>query len=248
MPEPFEGLSERLLRDGVAPRHVRAYLAELREHLVDLTEREAAAGGDTRQAARRARAALGDDETLAAAMLSRPGVRSWTARAPWLVLGLLPPVLMLLAMMITVILLIAMPSHKGSVTPFMTYQLGPIIVIAGNLLITPAFAALFALIVWRQRLAPAWALAASGVALLFFLHMDFRFGAPDLPALPPGFRLTYTPDHQVHFGLYLAPIFHPRTWALMAAQWPWVTAQYLLTLLPATWLWLARRRAVRSAA
>ena len=248
MPEPFEALGERLLRAGVAPRHVRAYLAELREHLVDLTEQECAAGGDPREAAGRARGALGDDETLAGAMLSCPGVRSLTARAPWLVLGLLPPFLMLLAMMITVILLIAVPSHKGLVTPLAMYRLAPIVVIAGNLLIIPAVAALFALISWRQRLAPAWALAASGVALLFFLHMDFRFGAPDFRALPPGLRLTYTPDHQVRFGLYMAPIFHPRTWTLMAAQWPLVMAQYLLTLLPAVWLWLARRRAVRSAA
>jgi hypothetical protein len=246
MPKSFEDLRERLLRAGVAPRHVRAYLAELREHLADLTEREAAAGGGAGEALRRARAALGDDETLAAAMLSRPGVRSWTARAPWLVLGLLPPVLMLLAMMITVILLIAMPSHKGLVTPFATYRVGPIIVIAGNLLITPAIAALFALIVWRQRLAPAWALAASAVALLFFLHMEFRFGAPDFRALPPGFRLFYTPDHQVRFGLYLTPVFHPRTWRMMAAQWPLVLAQYALTVLPAGWVWWEHHR--RSAA
>ena len=33
-------LRERLLRAGVAPRHVRRYLTELREHWADLTAEE----------------------------------------------------------------------------------------------------------------------------------------------------------------------------------------------------------------
>src|SRR3954468_11843921 len=168
MSKPFEGLGEKLLREGVAPRHVRAYVAELREHLADLTEQECAAGLAPPEALHRARVALGDDDILAAAMLSRPGIRSLTARAPWLVLGMLPPLLMLLAMMVTLILLITIPLGLG--TPLVAYRSGPLIVAAGNLLLPPVIAALFALVAWRQRLAPAWALAAAAVALLFFLH------------------------------------------------------------------------------
>ena len=88
MSKPFEALRENLLRQGVAPRHVRAYLTELREHLADIIEQECASGGDAHEALARARARLGDDDTLAQAMLSRRK-RSLTARAPWLVLGVL---------------------------------------------------------------------------------------------------------------------------------------------------------------
>jgi hypothetical protein len=235
MPAPFEILGERLLRDGVAPRHVRAYLTELREHLADLIEQECAAGGDAREALRRARAALGDDATLAAAMLARPGVRSLTARAP-------PVAMILLLVPLSDIGSVLLVRGQGAVLG------ASAITASANLLIIPAMSALFALMAWRQRLAPAWALAGSTIALLFFLHMEFHLGAPNLGAMPPGLRLFYTPDHHVRVGFNMVPIFHPRTWALMAAQWPLVTAQYLLTLLPATWLWLDRRRAERSAA
>jgi hypothetical protein len=44
MPKPFHQLRERLLRAGVAPRHVRRYLTELDEHLADLMAEEEAAG------------------------------------------------------------------------------------------------------------------------------------------------------------------------------------------------------------
>jgi hypothetical protein len=40
----FNTIRENLLRGGVAPRHVRRYLAELDDHLADLTARETDAG------------------------------------------------------------------------------------------------------------------------------------------------------------------------------------------------------------
>ena len=43
---PFESLEDRLLRGGIAPRHVKRYLRELDEHLSDITEAQAAAGQD----------------------------------------------------------------------------------------------------------------------------------------------------------------------------------------------------------
>jgi hypothetical protein len=44
MVKPFNELRERLLRAGVAPRHVRRYLKELADHLADLTAEEERAG------------------------------------------------------------------------------------------------------------------------------------------------------------------------------------------------------------
>lgn len=84
MPEKaFGDLSERLLRAGVAPRHVRRYLRELSEHLADLRAEEERAGRSGADAAARARARLGNVEHLAQAMIERPQLRAWSARAPW---------------------------------------------------------------------------------------------------------------------------------------------------------------------
>jgi hypothetical protein len=38
----------------------------------------------------------------------------------------------------------------------------------------------------------------------------------------------------------MAPIFRPKGWKTAVADWPIVTAQYVLALLPL--VWLARRR------
>ena len=43
MPQPsFDHLSERLLRAGIAPRHVRRYARELSDHFDDLVREEIA--------------------------------------------------------------------------------------------------------------------------------------------------------------------------------------------------------------
>jgi hypothetical protein len=80
-------LRERLLRAGVAPRHVRRYLTELREHWSDLTAEEERAGRNRADAETLALARLGRVDDLARIMIERPELRSWTARAPWAVLG-----------------------------------------------------------------------------------------------------------------------------------------------------------------
>src|ERR1700683_230088 len=83
----FRELRERLLRAGVAPRHVRRYLTELREHWTDLTTEEERAGRNRAEAETHALARLGRVDDLARIMIERPELRSWTARAPWAVLG-----------------------------------------------------------------------------------------------------------------------------------------------------------------
>jgi hypothetical protein len=88
----FESLRERLLKGGIAPRHVQRYLAELSEHLDDLTEKQRAQGYEGEDAELRARALLGEDRELADAMLEQKSLRSITARLHWLTFGLVPPV------------------------------------------------------------------------------------------------------------------------------------------------------------
>jgi hypothetical protein len=47
MPQPrFDRLSERLLRAGIAPRHVRRYVRELSDHFDDLCEMRRGAARD----------------------------------------------------------------------------------------------------------------------------------------------------------------------------------------------------------
>ena len=83
-------LRERLLRAGVAPRHVRRYLRELRDHAADLQAEEERAGRSRVDAERTALERLGSAEALAGAMLAKPQLRAWSARAPWAVLGVAP--------------------------------------------------------------------------------------------------------------------------------------------------------------
>src|SRR6202000_3182846 len=97
MPQPcFDRLSERLLRGGIAPRHVRRYRRELSDHFDDLVREEIAGGAGRGVAQTWALSRLGHDEDLAAAMLSRPELRSLTSRYPWAVFGLGPVVLLAL--------------------------------------------------------------------------------------------------------------------------------------------------------
>jgi hypothetical protein len=90
MGKPLHEIRERLLRGGVAPRHVRRYLAELAHHLADLSAEEERAGRSRAEAELVALARLGSVDNLTRAMIERRQFRSWSARAPWAVFGLAP--------------------------------------------------------------------------------------------------------------------------------------------------------------
>src|SRR3954469_1786907 len=104
MSAPFEGLRETLLRGGIAPPHVRRYLRELDEHMADLVAAQQAEGYQGEDARSRARARLGADAELAQAMIEQRDFRSFSARFPWLVFTLLPPLTMLLVLALPVLL------------------------------------------------------------------------------------------------------------------------------------------------
>jgi hypothetical protein len=90
MSKSFDELRERLLRAGVAPRHVRRYLKELAEHLADLTEEEECAGHGRADAESAALIRLGGMDELAQAMIERREFQSWCVRAPWAMFGFAP--------------------------------------------------------------------------------------------------------------------------------------------------------------
>lgn len=86
----FDALRERLLEAGVAPRHVRRYLGELADHLVDLTAEEERTCHSRADAELAALARLGKIDDLAKAMIEQRQFQSWSARAPWAVFGIAP--------------------------------------------------------------------------------------------------------------------------------------------------------------
>src|SRR5580692_11265746 len=117
MQPSFDSLRERLLRAGIAPRRVRRYLAELREHLADLTERERASGLDPRQASERALSLLGGDAELAKAMIDKGCGRSLAARAPWAVFVMSPLLLLVAALALNSILMFRLLWPMQGLTP-----------------------------------------------------------------------------------------------------------------------------------
>lgn len=90
MAKPFHELRERLLRAGVAPRHVRRYLRELSDHLADLTAEELSAGRSRSEAETAALKRLGGADDLAKAMTTQRQFQSWSTRAPGATFGIAP--------------------------------------------------------------------------------------------------------------------------------------------------------------
>src|SRR6266704_5983047 len=90
MAKPFHEPRERLLRAGVAPRHVRRYLKELADHLADLRTEEERAGRGRAEAEAAALVRLGSMNDLAKAMIEQRQFQSWSVRAPWAAFGFAP--------------------------------------------------------------------------------------------------------------------------------------------------------------
>jgi hypothetical protein len=222
----FDDLRETLLKGGVAPRHVRRYLAELNEHLDDLTLEQRHAGYDGEDAGSRARARLGDDSELSQAMLDQPGMRSWPARMPWLVFLLLPPVLTAVIGLALYAAVCSIGYGAAKINALLYLPEGGLVgfstaaMTAVQVLAAPAMAALLALLAQRQRMKPVWPL--QGIALLLLLT--------------PLFTAHFGPHHnlQVGYGLVI-----PIRWSVAMRYWP-VTLSHILALLPAAWL--IRRR------
>jgi hypothetical protein len=226
----FEVLSENLLKCGIAPQYVRRYLTELSEHLEDLTAEQRVAGFDPEDAAIRARARLGSDDELAGAMLAHKDFRSWAARAPLAVFGLLPPLVALLGGFTVLAPLVlcaretGMVTHGGINAPQWFRTSAAIACAVGNFAIAPSVALGFALLAKRQRLRDLWPL----LAILVIALLDLQFQATFPMLGHRGGALG------INGGLWL---FHlhgfSETWRLAATQ-------LVLTLLPAFWLFHRR--------
>lgn len=212
----FEQLRERLLHAGVAPRHVRRYIGELRDHFDDLAREESAAGAAPAAAQSRARERLGSDDALAEVMLARRGVKSISARYPWAVFAL-GPVAMVVAALFGAVLIEAGVFNLVSTQFVHVRSAGhppptwfASIVFGWNWLATwaapLAIAIALCAIGLRQRISAAWIFTGITIACVFGafqvlnwqddgLHGELSLGSGLVPPFPA---------HLVVTGLYRA--------------------------------------------
>ena len=244
MPAPFEALEDRLLRGGIAPRHVKRYLRELSEHLADLTQAQSDLGYDAADAAARARAALGPDAELADAMLKQRDFRAISARFPWLVFGVMPPFALILGFLLILIATVLIGVAAGAIVPDHRYpHTVPIplwyhwtasgLLFAANFLFTTALAFLLVWMAQRQRLKTVWPLLGMAVILLMGLHGDFS-----------------ADTRRVSIGLGTMLPFYPVKspfGPLPRIDLPTLAGQAALLCLPLAWLLRARRKIAASA-
>jgi hypothetical protein len=167
----FDSLREQLLRAGIAPRRVRRYVVELREHLTDLTEQERAAGLGDRQAHDRAMVLLGGDTELAQAMIRSAPILSLATRAPWMVFVMWPVSLMVAAVFLNAVLLMHLLSPVQTLTPgemperyLALIDLANVVV---NYVVAGALSAACITVGLRQRLLTGWIWAGLGLIAVF---------------------------------------------------------------------------------
>jgi hypothetical protein len=234
--DSFASLRERLLRAGIAPRHVRRYLRELTDHLADLTAEQRAAGYDEENAAIRARALLGDDAELAVAMEEQPGFRSLASRFPWLMFGVMPPLTLLLGYLLSALSMVILALAGGVIVPHHMGQLPPVpdwFTSAGmgwtfvsNFLIGPALASLLAWMALRQRLSTFWPI----LSVLLFVALGPRV-------------LFSTGPHNIGIGITsILPIVPRALGGAVPIHWPTFLGQGALLCLPLAWLLRTRRK------
>lgn len=235
----FEALKETLLKAGIAPRHVARYLRELTDHLADLTAAQREAGHDEETARLRARALLGGDSELAAAMLVQPGFKSLPARAPWLVFGLLPPLAMLVLLFATILPLVLIKRLHDIATTGIPMAPAPVwfqglahaAALFANFALGPGLVALLVWTALRQRLGWKWPLLAAVLIALLGAQMTASFPQD-------GHRGTLSVGvvgvtHMLRATYMLRPNqFH----LIPPESWPEFLIQFFLTLAPALWL------------
>jgi hypothetical protein len=192
MATQFRELKEQLLREGIAPRHVRRYLLELADHFADLTEEEQKAGRTLAEAQSAALARLGKTENLFKALVEQRQFQSWVARAPWM-FGFVPLICLGAAYLVACLYLwcgwkVFLP---GADTPFTaigapTYSLANIYFQAGKFYYYSAPILVgwtIGIVAARQRLKEIW--PTLGVVLIAWMGATARIQA-SRTAVPSG--------------------------------------------------------------
>ena len=170
-PRQFELLGERLLRAGIAPRHVRRYLRELRDHYDDAIRAEIDNGVGRAAAEDSAAKRLGEPDHLVESALARPELLSWSRRWPWAVYIVAPLLLYPAAFVATILAMVGLAQvvTPGAERPMPTPLLEILKAIRLlDLYVLPVVAAAgFALLARRRGVSRAW--AAASITLITFV-------------------------------------------------------------------------------
>ncbi len=183
----FRALKEHLLRAGIAPKHVRRYVAELEDHFDDLVHEETARGLTRIDAESVARVRLGDDDTLANTMLDRPELQSFAARHPWAVFGIAPPVALASVVAFGIFTdtvffsLLGSAANVGAAVP--DWGKAAVATWHGLLMYAAplAVAAVIGLIGLRQRIEMAWLILGASIVLMLGSFLQIGVVWSDLP-------------------------------------------------------------------
>jgi len=208
MAKPFDELRERLLRAGVAPRHVRRYLTELADHLADLTSEEERAGRSQADAESAAFARLGGMDDLAKAMIEQRQFQSLCVRAPWAIFGLAPLFLLAGAYFVACVYLwflwqVFMPGVDtpfGHVNPGPIYGFQNICVQAGKFYYYGAPILIgwgVGLIAARQRTQVVWPIVGSALVALMGSTARIHAGRTAVPHGLGHISMTFAFRHSV---------------------------------------------------
>jgi hypothetical protein len=193
MPKFFKELRERLLKAGVAPRHVRRYLNELRDHFADLKAEEQRAGRGAADAESAALGRLGGMDDLFKAMVEQRQLQSWCVRAPWVLFGVTPLALLAAAWFVALFILWSgwQMFLPGADTPFgvrpgphrlfelanIYFQVGRMIYFFAPIVIGWGVAILAA----RQRLRAVWPGVGFVLIALAGATLQVHVRRPDVP-------------------------------------------------------------------
>jgi len=220
----FARFKERLLRGGVAPRHVRRLIAELADHYDDVLRDEIDKGMSAEAARNAAWARMGTEADVIGSILARPELQSLPARFPRLVFGLGPFALWIAAivasgygLMLVFHVLRTVGLLPPSGTPEPTWLHGPAyaacffyahilpLMIGAGVMVAAA----------RQRIAPLWPMLGAGVisliAALISIDVAFAQAAGEKGRLSIGLGVTadQLPQALAMTALYAALLILP---------------------------------------
>jgi len=172
----FDRLEDRLLRGGIAPRHVRGLVSELRAHFHDAVHDEMAKGRDRALAEQAARQRLGNEDSVVQSALAQPELRSLAARFPRFIFGSGPILLWIGAAVLSIAALVgtfdalrALGLISPIPQPEPLWLTGPteMAIFFYECILPPLIGAAMIIVAVRQRLSLRW--PVTGVALISLL-------------------------------------------------------------------------------
>jgi hypothetical protein len=157
-------------------------------------------------------------------MLEQTQLRALSARAPWLVFLLLPPILTAVIGLALYAAFYFVGNDAAKINAVLSLPVSGLVgfsvaaMRAVNVLAVPVMAVLLAILAQRQRLRVRWPLLGIGLLLLATPMLSSSFGH----------------HHNGHLGLQYGLVI-PIRWSLVMLHWP-LMLSHVLALLPAAWL------------